>query len=136
MESTNASEHPNVARIRNLFAAFRESDVDAIQAAFSESAVWHFPGEAGGLAGSHRGRDGILAFLARVVDLTDGTFELDLEEILANDDYAVVFFRGSGQRGERRLDNPTCLKIRLRDGCATEVWEFVWNLDEVERFWS
>lgn len=128
--------HPNATRIRDLFGAFRRRDVEAIRSAISETAVWHFPGKSGKLAGAHSGHDGIFTFLARVSELTEGTFELDLEEILANDKWAVVFFRGRARRQDRELDNPTCLKIRLQDGRATEVWEFVWDLYAVDRFWS
>jgi hypothetical protein len=130
------SEHPNAARIRSLFAAFRARDVATIRDALSEKAVWHFPGRSGQLAGSHSGHDGIFRFLARVGELTGGTFDLDLETVLADDTHAVAFFRGRGRRGDLALDNPTCLKIRLEDGRAAEIWEFVWDLYAVDRFWS
>jgi uncharacterized protein len=130
------SEHPNAARIRGLFAAFRARDVEAIRGTLAEDAVWHFPGRAGLLAGSHAGHAGILGFLARVGELTGGTFELELEDVLANEAHAVAFFRGRGRRRDRELDNPTCLKIRLEAGRAVEIWEFVWDLEEVDRFWS
>jgi ketosteroid isomerase-like protein len=130
------SEHPNAARIRALFAAFHARDIDAIRDALAEDAVWHFPGRTGRLAGAHVGHAGIFAFLARVGELTAGTFDLDLEAVLADDERAVAFFRGRGRRDGRELDNPTCLKIRLRDGRAAEIQEFVWDLYAVDEFWS
>jgi len=129
-------EHPNAIRIRELFAAFRARDVEAIRDALSEGAVWHFPGRTGKLAGAHSGHDGILGFLARVSQLTDGSFDLELEAVLANDAFAVALFRGHARRLDRELDNPTCLKIRLHEGRAAEIWEFVWDLYAVDRFWS
>jgi len=130
------AEHPNATRIRALFDAFRERDVDAIRDALSEQAVWHFPGRDGELAGSHAGHAGIFAFLGRVGELTGGTFSLEVEDVLANDRFAVALFHGRGRRGERTLDNPTCLKIRLEEGRATEIWEFVWDLRHVDAFWA
>jgi uncharacterized protein len=130
------TEHPNAARIRQLFAAFRAHDLDAVRAAIAEDAVWHFPGRKGKLAGSHRGHDAIFAFLAQVVQLTDGTFGIELENVLADEQVAVALFRGRGARDGRQLDNPTCLKIHLRDGVAVEIWEFVWDLHAVDEFWS
>ncbi len=130
------SEHPNAVRVKTLFAAFRGHDIEAIRDSIAEDAVWHFPGNRGGLAGSHTGHDGIFTFLANVTELTDGSFALELEEVLANDEYAVAFFRGYGRRGELELDNPTCLKIRMREGVAVELWEFVWDLYAVDEFWS
>jgi len=130
------TEHPNARLVRDLFAAFRARDLEAIRSAISESAIWHFPGRNGRLAGDHAGHAGIFAFLARVSELTDGTFDLDLEEVVANDRIAVALFRGRARRRGRQLDNPTCLKIRLEGGRAAEVFEFVWDLYAVDEFWS
>ena len=130
------NEHPNAQRIRDLFGAFRSGDVAAIENAVAADAVWHFPGRAGRLAGSHRGREAIFAFLGRVMELTDGTFGLELEDVVAGEERAVALFRGHGTRGGKTLDNPTCLVVRLKDGKATEIHEFVWNLFEVDDFWS
>lgn len=130
------SEHPNALRVRALFAAFAGGDVAGIREAIAADAVWHFPGRRGRLAGSHRGHGEIFAFLGRVIELTGGTFRLDLVDVVANDDRAVALFRGHGRRGERVLDNPTCLVIRLDDGRATEISEYVWDLHDVDDFWS
>ena len=129
-------EHPNATRIRELFAAFRSGDIETIRAVIAEDAVWHFPGRRGQLAGTHRGRDAIFAFLLNARALTDGTIHLELIDVLANDVHAVALFRGHGQRQGRTLDNPTCLRIRIDQGQVIEVWEFVWDLYAVDEFWS
>lgn len=129
-------EHPNAIRIRELLAAFEHGDVAKIRETIPENAVWRFPGRKGKLAGTHNGRDAIFAFLLNVGALTNGTFHLDLIDVVANDRYAVVLFRGSAQRDGKVLDNPTCLRMRLEDGQVVEVWEFVWDLYEVDEFWS
>lgn len=128
--------HPNAARIRALFAAFKGADLGTIQSTIPEDAVWHFPGRKGKLAGSHRGRQAILQFLMSVPQLTDGTFHLDLETVLADDHHAVALFRGHGTRNGKTLDNPTCLRMRLENGQVAEVWEFVWDLFAVDEFWE
>jgi ketosteroid isomerase-like protein len=130
-----SDEHPNAARVRALFRAFHERELAAVRDAIAEDAVWRFPGE-NLLAGSHRGHAGIFAFLARVGQLTDGSFALALEDVVANDRIAVAFFRGSGRRAGRTLDNPTCLRIRLEHGRAVELHEFVWNQRHVDAFRS
>ncbi len=129
-------EHPNAARIRALFAAFKAADLATIQATIPEDATWHFPGRRGKLAGAHRGRQAILQFLMAVPQLTGGTFHLDMEHVLADDTHAVAFFRGHGSRDGKTLDNPTCLRMRIVDGQVLEVWEFVWDLFAVDDFWS
>jgi ketosteroid isomerase-like protein len=130
------NDHPNAEQVRRLLAAFERADVAEIQALIPEDAVWRFPGRKGKLAGTHRGRDAIFAFLLNVGALSGGTFHLELIDVVANDRYAVVLFRGSAQRDGKVLDNPTCLRMRLEDGQVAEVWEFVWDLYEVDEFWS
>jgi len=130
------TDHPNATRIRQLFEAFRATDVEAIRETIPENAAWHFPGRRGKLAGAHRGRDAIFRFLLDVQALTDGSFHLDLLDVVANDRHAVALFRGHGQRNGKTLDNPTCLRIDFTGGEIAEVWEFVWNLFEVDEFWS
>ncbi len=73
-------EHPNATLIRGLFAAFRETDIAAIQNVISDTTIWHFPGRKGLLQGAHQGHAGILKFLGGVSELTDGTFSLELED--------------------------------------------------------
>ena len=131
-----SSQHPNAERIRAMFAAFANADIATIQAMIPEDAVWHFPGRHGQIAGDHRGRQAILGFLMQVQALTEHSFHFELIDVLANDDNAVALFRGRATRHGKVLDNPTCLRMRLRDGQVVEVWEFVWDLFAVDDFWS
>ena len=129
------AEHPNATLVRGMFAAFRDADAAKLHELIAEDAVWHFPGRRGQLAGDHRGRPAILAFLLKVVALTGGTFHLDLIDVAASDANAVALFRGHATRGDRTLDNPTCLRLRIADGKVQEAWEFVWDLEHVDEFW-
>jgi ketosteroid isomerase-like protein len=130
------AEHPNAAAVRRLFEAFEARNIGAIQAAIPEDCVWRFPGRRGGLAGEHRGRAAILQFLGRVAGLTVGTFHLDLHDITASDDHVVALFTGHARRDGKELNNPTCLRVTMVEGRLSDIWEFVWDLDHVEDFWS
>ncbi|HSG65390.1 MAG TPA: nuclear transport factor 2 family protein, partial [Gammaproteobacteria bacterium] len=88
------------------------------------------------LAGSHRGKQAILGFLARVQALSAGSFGLELIDVLANDERAVALFRGHAKRNGLTLDNPTCLHMRIANGRIAELWEFVWDLYDVDAFWT
>jgi len=136
VSGSDMTEHPNAVRIRELFAAFRAGDIETVRAVIAEDAVWHFPGQRGRLAGSHRGRDAIFAFLLDVRALTDGTFHLELTDVVANDVHAVALFRGHAERNGKTLDNPTCLRMRFENGQVVELWEFVWDLYDVDAFWA
>ena len=131
------AEHPNALAVRQLLDAFTTGDLAAVEAGIDPDCTWRFPGREGALAGTHVGRTAVFDLLGRVMALTEGTFAFDLVDVLASDERAVVLFRGRGARADgRRLDNPTALVLRLRDGRAVEVDEYVWDLPEVEAFWS
>jgi len=136
MRTENVTEHANATMVRRLFQAFREGDLATISATIDDDVIWHFPGRKGGLAGDYHGRDGIFRFLGLVMELSAGTFQLDLLDVVANDRRAVALFRGSGARNGRALDNPTCLHMRIEDGRVVELWEFVWDLHHVDDFWA
>lgn len=72
---------------------------------------------------------------ARATALTNGTFHLDLHDVVADDETAIAIFTCHAQRNGKILDNPTCLRMRLRDIKVIEFWEFVWDLEHVEEFW-
>jgi ketosteroid isomerase-like protein len=129
-------EHPNAALVRSLFDAFSRQDAALVRGIIAADAVWRFPGHHGQLAGEHRGLEAIVRFLLYVRTLTDGTFELDIEDVTASDDNAVVLFTGRGVRNGKRLHNATALRILIRDGKAVEFTEFVWDLAHVEDFWA
>jgi ketosteroid isomerase-like protein len=133
---TDTAEHPNASRIRQLFDSFRNADVDAIRKTIPEDATWHFPGRHGKLAGAHHGRDAIFRFLLDVQVLTENTFHLEILDVVANDRRAIALFRGHGRRNGKTLDNPTCLRIDFDEGEIREIWEFVWDLFDVDDFWS
>ena len=136
MTEPGSPDHPNATRVRQLFAAFANRDITTVRDLLAEHAVWHFPGVHGALAGDHRGHDGIFQFLARVMSLTEGTFHLDLHDVIANDETAVALLTGHAQRNGKILHNPTSLHMKLNGGRVTELWEYVWDLTHVEDFWS
>ncbi|MEX0681843.1 MAG: nuclear transport factor 2 family protein [Dehalococcoidia bacterium] len=129
-------DHPNAIIVRSLFAALASRNVGAVKVAIADDAIWRFPGRRGLLAGEHRGREAILAFLANVIVLTNGTFSLKVEDITASGENVVVLFTGRGERKGRTLHNPTALRIRIAEGKAVEFTEFVWDLEHVEEFWA
>jgi len=130
------AEHRNAKLVRRLFASFGARDFATFQRLVADDAVWHFPGTRSALAGEHRGRDAIAQFLASVMTLSNGTFRLEIRDVTASDDHAVVLFTGHGQRNGKTLFNPTSLVVRIAGGQAVEFSEFVWDLPTVDDFWA
>ena len=129
----SATEHPNAALVRRVFAAFG-NDPMAVSAAFTRDIVWRVPGETV-MSGEYRGRRDVVEFLRRTGLETGGTYKSRLHTVFADDEWAVAIYRATGRRNGVDLDVEQALVIRMADG----LWQNVTAvpLDSAfERFWS
>jgi uncharacterized protein len=113
--------HPNEELTRRGFDAFAKGDVDTLRELTDQDAVWHVPGR-NQLSGDHRGVDAILGFFAKTMELTGGTFRIEVHDVVANDDHAVALFVSRGQREGRTYENRNVVVNHLRNGKLTETW--------------
>ena len=114
--------HPNEELVRRGFDAFSKGDLDTVRALFDPDAVWHAPGRSR-LSGDHRGVDDILDFFARTMELTGGTFRVELHDVLANDEHAVALYVARGEREGRSLEDRSVLVSHVRNGTFVETWQ-------------
>jgi ketosteroid isomerase-like protein len=113
--------HPSEELLRQGFEAFSQGDVAAFAALLADDIVFHFPGR-GPLAGDHRGKDQVLATVAKQSELTGGTFRVELHDILANDEHAVALNVARAERGGRSWEDNAVLVFHIRDGKISEFW--------------
>jgi uncharacterized protein len=67
--------------------------------------------------------DAILGFFARTMEVTGGTFRVELHDVLANEEHAVAIYVSRGQREGRTLDNKNVLVSHIRNGRLVEAWQ-------------
>lgn len=116
------AEHPNVARIKAGYAAFATGDFAVLNDLFAADVVWHVPGRSQ-LAGDYQGRDAVFAFFGKLMEVTEGSFHLDVHAILADDEHAVALTFGTASRGGQSLTDMAAHVFHLRDGKVTEYWD-------------
>jgi ketosteroid isomerase-like protein len=129
------SDHPNVARMREGYAAFAKGDLAALRELFTEDIVWHVPGHTS-LAGDYEGIDDVQVFFVRVMEVTGGSFRAEPLTLLADDDYGAAPVRITAHRGDRHLDVMNVQVSRLRDGRVAEFWDTTTDPDATEAFYA
>ena len=129
------AEHPNVALLRKGYEAFARGDIAALTDMFAEDMVWHVPGN-NLISGEHKGRDAVFAVFAKTMELTGGTFKIDLHDIVANDEHTVSLSRASASRQGKQLDLRGVDIYHIRNGKVTEWWSFVEDQRLDDEFWS
>lgn len=115
------SAEDNAAVLRRLLDAFNEGDMETVRGSFAEDAVWHVPGKSQ-LAGDHQGPDAIVGFIGSAVGMGQGTFQLELLDLMASEDQGVIWQRATAERDGKTLDQVEALVCRIRDGKVAGVW--------------
>jgi uncharacterized protein len=125
----------NAARVEAGYAAFARGDLAAVEQTFDPEVVWHAQ-RLGVLGGDHRGWGEVVGFFGRTMELTEGSFRIEVKEVLANESAVAVVVRSTARRGDRGLDDQQIHLLHLRGDKVVEVWQFVGDGAAVEEFWS
>jgi ketosteroid isomerase-like protein len=64
-------------------------------------------------------------YFARTMELTAGTFRVELYDVLANDEHAVAMYVARGEREGRTLEDKSVLVSHVRNGKFVETWQYV-----------
>jgi uncharacterized protein len=88
------------------------------------------------LAGDHRGPDAVLGFFGRTMELTAGSFRVEVHDVVADDRHTVGMHLATGEREGRRLEDREVLVFDVRDGKVVEVWQYIENQYTYDEFFS
>jgi uncharacterized protein len=116
------AEHPNVARLKDGYAAFAKGDFTVLDDLFAEDLLWHIGGRSQ-LTGDYRGREAVYGFFGKLMEVTEGSFHLDLHAVLADDEHGVALVVGTASRGGRSIEVNEAHVYHLRDGKVVEFWD-------------
>src|SRR5438477_108133 len=97
--------HPNEELVRKGYAAFLSGDMGALDELFADDIEWHAPGR-NQLAGDYHGKEEVFATFQKLFELTGGTFKLEIHDILADDEHAVVLAKATAEYEGRKLEGP------------------------------
>ena len=115
------AEHPNAARIRDGYAAFATGDLAVLTDLFAEDLLWHLGGRSQ-LAGDYRGREAVFGLFGKLMEVTGGSFRLDVHAVLADDEHAVALVFATASRDGRSITDNDAHVFHMRDGKVVEFW--------------
>ncbi|MGB9376224.1 MAG: nuclear transport factor 2 family protein [Mycobacteriales bacterium] len=105
----------NAALIRTMVDEFRRGELDRVATHFAPDAVWDLPGR-GVLAGTYKGPDEIVGFLARAFELSGGTLSVEVMDVLASEAGGCHVQHVTAHRDGRQLDCVEVLAHEIADG--------------------
>lgn len=130
-----SSAEDNSVLIRNAYDAFSRGDIDAVMAVFAPDIAWHVPGR-GPLSRDYRGHAEVLGFFGHFMQLSNGTFRLRVDDVLARGDRVVVLCTESAQRGGRSWTAPQVHVWTVKDGKVTAFREYEGDEQGDDEFWA
>jgi uncharacterized protein len=125
------SAESNAEAIRKGYEAFSRGDMDALRnELFAADVVWHQGGR-NQTAGDFRGPDEVIGLFGKLFQLTDGTFRVEVHDLLASDEHVVVLAKVHAQRAGKTLKQGDYSHVcHFRDGKLSEAW--IVNVDQYE----
>ena len=134
MASGEARRQANEAAIRRYCEAWKSGDLATIVDCYHDDLVLHYFGRSP-LAGDHRGKPASLLLLAKVGQLTSRRL-VEIHDVLASDEHAVILARERFERDGRELELNRVFVYHVRDGRLVEGWVYDEDQRTVDEFWS
>ena len=127
--------HSNEDLARRGFDAFTRGDMQAVSDVFADDIVWHVGGRSP-LAGDYRGKDEVLGFLAKTMELSGGTFRVEIHDVLANEEHVTVLVVARAEREGKTLEDRQAHVLHVKDGKVTEYWGHPGDQYAIDEFFS
>ena len=100
-----ATAQANQALIERAYEAFAHADILTVLDALSEDILWHVPGR-GPLSRDYRGHAQVLGFFQHFMQLSEGTFRIAIDDVLAKGERVIVLVTESARRAGREWSSP------------------------------
>ena len=130
------AQHANVQRSRRAYEAFGQADMATLSDLIADDVEWHISGHSP-LAGDYKGKDAVFGFFGKLMEITGGTFKLEVHDILANDEHSVTMVRATAQRSGKKLDTKQVhISHPDSEGRTKEFWAFDEDQGKTDEFYS
>jgi uncharacterized protein len=119
--------------VRRGYEAFIAGDMEWLNGHLHENVVWHVPGH-NLTSGDYRGRENVLAFFARSVQIA--LPEFDIHDVVASEDHVVVLTTIRWRRNDNNetFEDHVGQVFHLDGGQVLEVWTMGEDLAGFDQF--
>lgn len=128
----------NLDNTRKAYAAFGDGDIETVLSLIAPDCVWHVGGRSR-LAGDYVGHDQIVGYFGTLMELSEGTFKVTLEDVAESPTTGVVtvVVTVSATRQGTTLDTRMVELTRPNDaGQVAECWWFAEDAYALDEFWG
>ncbi|MGH2805861.1 MAG: nuclear transport factor 2 family protein [Actinomycetota bacterium] len=131
------NEHPNATTIKKGYEAFLNGDIDLIRQLMADDIVWHGLGD-NILRGVFRGKSEVVSFFGKLIMETQGTLNLEVHDVIANDERAVILTTVTAERNGKRVSARTANVYELNSAgkVIAAYGPYSDESDKLDDFWQ
>ena len=130
------AQHANVERARRAYSAFAAGDMTTVRELIADDTVWHILGHSP-MAGDYKGKDAVFGFFGQLMARTDGTFRIEVHDVLANDEHGITLVTERAERnGKSWVSRAVHVTHPDSEGRVREFWAFQEDQAASDAFWA
>ena len=126
----------SVERLRRGYAAFSAGDMATVRELLAPDTVWHILGHSA-LAGDYKGVDAVFGFFGQLMQRSEGSYKIDVHDILANDQHGVVLTNEHGDKNGTKFESHGVHVVHFdSEGRVKEFWGFLGDQAAADAFFG
>jgi ketosteroid isomerase-like protein len=126
----------NADLILRAYEAFGRGDLGTVFSILSPGITWHVPGRSP-LSGDYTGHEQVGGFFARTMELSGGTFTIDITGVLPGPGpVVVVLCTVAAEHDGQSWSSPEVQVWKVEGGQAVDFREFQGDEHTEDEFWS
>jgi ketosteroid isomerase-like protein len=125
----------NMQLLETLYANFARGDLAAVLAACDDKITFQVPGK-GPLAGKYTKADFGAGFVGKMQELSQGTFKLEVHDILASERHGTVLASDHFMRNGKAVQFRTVHVWRFENGRPVAWYEYQRDLYQFDEAWG
>jgi uncharacterized protein len=126
----------NLENLRRSYKAFSAGDMETIGGLMADDTVWHILGHSH-LAGDLKGKDAVFGFFGKLMAETEGTFRLEVHDVLANGEHSIGLVTERAEKGGKKWESRAVHVVHAdSDGRTKEFWAFQEDQAAADAFWG
>jgi hypothetical protein len=124
----------NQELIERAYQAFARGDIPTVLEVLAVDIHWHVPGR-GPISGDYHGHTEVLGFFEHFMQLSQGTFQIQIEDVLAKGDRVIVLVTESARHNGREWSSPQVHAWTVKNGKANVFRQFQGDQQTEDEFW-
>lgn len=128
-------KHPNAVLLEKLYADFAKNDLASVLDVCSEKMTFQVPGKSK-LSGKFDKKTFGPEFVTRLMELSGGTFKMEVHDIMASDRHGLVLATNKLTRDGKAIELRTVHVWRIEDGKPVAWYEYPRDLYQFDLIWS